>query len=85
MILNKFPRRRAHSGHPRPANWKCEMMPSDPSILEKNYFYNAPADQTEILWKCLGCGLLKPRSSWGLSPCPSCGAPVSQFVLVDED
>jgi len=63
MILNKFPRRRAIRDTP---GRELEMRndASDPSILEKNYFYNAPADQTEILWKCLGCGLLKPRSSW---------------------
>jgi rubrerythrin len=61
------------------------MTISEPGFLEKNYFYNAPGDQTEIMWKCLKCGELKPRNRWGLSPCPSCGAAVSQFVLVDED
>ncbi len=52
---------------------------------EANYGYDAPADRTEILWKCLECGELKPRTKWVLGPCPSCGAPKSQFVLVDED
>ena len=49
------------------------------------YFFDAPAEQTEILWKCLRCGELKQRNRWVLSSCPSCGAPKSQFVLVDED
>ena len=53
--------------------------------VEAKYKYDAPADQTELLWKCLRCGELKPRNKWVLGPCPSCGAPKSQFVLVDED
>ena len=54
-------------------------------LAEGNYRYDAPADQTEILWKCLECGELKSRIRWVLGPCPSCGAPKSQFVPVDED
>jgi rubrerythrin len=49
------------------------------------YTYDAPADETEILWKCLNCGELKPRNEWVLSSCPACGASKSEFVLVDED
>jgi rubrerythrin len=61
------------------------MQSQEPNYQEKNYLYNAPADQREILWKCLVCGELKQRNGWGLGPCPSCSAPQSQFVLVDED
>jgi hypothetical protein len=53
--------------------------------VDGNYKYDAPADQTEILWKCLKCGELKQRNKWSLGPCPACGAPRSEFVLVDED
>jgi len=53
--------------------------------VKDNYSYNANIDQTEILWKCLVCGQLEPRNEWVLGQCPSCGAPKSQFVLVDED
>jgi rubrerythrin len=49
------------------------------------YTYDAPNDATEILWKCLVCGELKPRNRWVLSTCPACGALKSQFVLVNED
>ncbi len=56
-----------------------------PGLVEGNYRYDATTDRTEILWKCLKCGELKPRIKWVLGPCPSCGAPKSQFVLVDED
>lgn len=54
-------------------------------VIDGNYRYDAPADATELLWKCLECGELKPRNKWVLGPCPACGAPQSQFVLVDED
>jgi hypothetical protein len=54
-------------------------------LAEGNYRYDATAERTEIMWKCLDCGELKPRTRWVLGPCPSCGAPKSQFVLVDED
>jgi rubrerythrin len=53
--------------------------------LDQNYRYDATTDETEILWKCLRCGELKQRNKWVLSSCPACGAPKSQFVLVDED
>ncbi len=53
--------------------------------LAGDYRYDAPADRTEILWKCLKCGELRGRNEWVLGPCSSCGAPKSQFVLVDED
>ncbi len=56
-----------------------------PVTANQNYIYDAPADKTEILWKCLICGELKPRNKWVLSACPACGALKSQFVLVDED
>jgi hypothetical protein len=49
------------------------------------YTYDAQLDLTEILWKCLICGELKPRNSWVLDVCPACGASKLQFVLVDED
>ena len=60
------------------------LIPSPLSAVG-GYFYDARADNTEILWKCLVCGELKARNKWVLSPCPACGAPKSQFVLVDED
>ena len=50
-----------------------------------SYGYDAITDKTEILWKCLNCGELKPRNKWVLGDCPACGAKKSQFVLVDED
>ncbi len=54
-------------------------------LVEAHYRYDADAQRTEILWKCLRCGEIKQRNRWILSSCPSCGAPKSQFVLVDED
>jgi rubrerythrin len=51
----------------------------------ENYRYDANMCRTEILWKCLKCGELKPRNKWVLAACPDCGAKKSQFVLVDED
>ena len=50
-----------------------------------NYRYDATTDRTEILWKCLVCGELKPRNKWVLRDCPACGAKKLEFVLVDED
>ncbi len=50
-----------------------------------NYSYDALRDKTELLWKCLVCGELKPRNRWTLDVCPACGALKSQFVLVAED
>ena len=55
------------------------------SQFYQNYRYDATTDETEILWKCLRCGKVKLRNKWVLSSCHSCGAPKSQFVLVDED
>ncbi len=49
------------------------------------YRYDAQRDETELLWKCLVCGELKPRNGWVLAVCPACGALKSQFVLVVED
>jgi hypothetical protein len=60
-----------------------ERASNDPP---KDYYgYDAVTDQTEILWKCLICGELKPRNRWILRDCPACLAPKSEFVLVDED
>ncbi len=50
-----------------------------------SYVYDAQKDETELLWKCLVCGELKPRNGWVLNICPACGALKSQFVLVAED
>ena len=59
--------------------------PSVKSGLSPGYRYDANQDQTEILWKCLRCGELMPRGSNPPETCPSCGAPKTEFVLVDED
>jgi hypothetical protein len=56
-----------------------------PGGTEAPYGYDANLERTEILWKCLRCGELKPRNHWVLGDCPARGAPKSQFVLVDED
>jgi hypothetical protein len=53
--------------------------------FQGNYSYDANFERTELLWKCLACGELKPRNRWVLGDCLACGAPKSQFVLVDED
>ena len=58
---------------------------SAPSGLSPDYRYDANQDQTEILWKCLRCGELMPRGSQPPDFCPSCGAPKTEFVLLDED
>ena len=55
------------------------------ALVDVKYKYDASSDRTEILWKCLVCGELKQRNEWVLSSCPACGAPKSEFVLVDED
>jgi hypothetical protein len=60
-----------------------ELSPNDPP--KDNYGYDATTDKTEILWKCLVCGELKPRNKWVLRDCPACGAKKLEFVLVDED
>ena len=64
-------------------------------VPDKNYFiryassfdyhYDANLDQTELLWKCLRCGELIPRSFKLPDFCPSCGARKTEFVLNDED
>jgi rubrerythrin len=64
---------------------KTDEMVALLKAVAVQYTYDAPADETEILWKCLICGELKPRNEWVLSSCPACGASKSQFVLVDED
>jgi hypothetical protein len=58
---------------------------SVPSGLSSDYSYDANKDQVEILWKCLRCGQLMPRGSQPPEVCPSCGAPKTEFVLLDED
>jgi len=50
-----------------------------------DYRYDANQDQVEIIWKCLRCGELMPRASTVPDVCPSCGAPKTEFVLLDED
>lgn len=53
--------------------------------LSHDYHYDAVKDQVEILWKCLQCGELMPRAIKVPDVCPSCGAPKTEFVLLDED
>jgi hypothetical protein len=62
-----------------------EMKLSSNDSPRDNYSYDAMTDKTEILWKCLKCGELKPRNKWVLGDCPACGAKKLQFVLVNED
>lgn len=39
-----------------------------------------------IMWKCLTCGYMWPNNDEPLPErCVSCGAPKTEFVLVDED
>lgn len=59
--------------------------PTQPPSSGNNYNYDANKDQVEIVWKCLRCGQLMPRSNKVLDVCPSCGAPKTEFVLLDED
>lgn len=59
--------------------------PSGKSGLTPDYHYDANQDEVEILWKCLRCGELMPRGANPPDVCPSCGAPKTEFVLVDED
>jgi len=49
------------------------------------YRYDATSGNTELLWKCLRCGELMPRKGKVLEFCPACLAPMTEFVLVDED
>ena len=62
-----------------------DKMPPNPSGSASDYRYDANRDQVEILWKCLRCGELMPRGSKIPDVCPSCGAPKTEFVLLDED
>jgi rubrerythrin len=55
------------------------------SSLSSDYSYDANKDQVEILWKCLRCGELIPRGPQPPAVCPACGAPKTEFVLLDED
>jgi rubredoxin len=70
-------------GPMKPRSDAMKLSPNDPP--KDNYGYDAMADKTEILWKCLVCGELKPRNKWVLGDCPACGAKKLQFVLVNED
>ncbi len=85
MPPNKFPRRKFRFPRLPVDDREGEEAVPAFSPVDGRYAYDAPADQTELLWKCLRCGELKPRNKWVLGPCPSCGAPKSEFVLVDED
>ncbi|HEY5038667.1 MAG TPA: hypothetical protein VIJ93_06300 [bacterium] len=64
-------------------------MPTKPNPSNSSptgdYRYDALTDQVELLWKCLRCGELMPRRKVIPEICPSCGAPKTEFVLVDED
>lgn len=40
----------------------------------------------EIMWKCLVCGHMWPNAGDVLpDTCPNCGAPKTEFELVEED
>ncbi len=39
----------------------------------------------ELVWRCLGCGLLATRVAEPPDRCPSCGGPREDFVAVTED
>jgi hypothetical protein len=76
------------TSHPglRPMRKRSGGMKRSPNDPPKDHYgYDAITDKTEILWKCLKCGELKPRNRWVLGDCPACLAPKSEFVLVDED
>ena len=39
-----------------------------------------------IMWKCLACGYMWPNKDEPLPEhCVNCGAPKTEFILVDED
>ncbi len=59
--------------------------PVPPKPGSSDYRYDANKDQVEIIWKCLRCGELMPRTASVPDVCPSCGAPKTEFVLLDED
>jgi rubrerythrin len=71
------------------SSYRKEQEPTRPQApgtasLEA-YRYDATLGHTELLWKCLRCGELMPRKGKVLDSCPSCLAPKTEFVLVDED
>lgn len=39
----------------------------------------------ELVWRCLRCGYLRPRTQDPPDACPDCGAPRQEFVAVTED
>jgi rubrerythrin len=61
------------------------VMPDKPQSGSPEYHYDANQDEVEIVWKCLKCGELMPRGAGVPDVCPSCGAPKTEFVLLDED
>jgi rubrerythrin len=85
MILNKFTKWKTWPDLESIEKKDQTINASRTKPVNEIYSYNANADRTEILWKCLVCGELKPRNQWILGNCPACGAEKSQFVLVDED
>jgi rubrerythrin len=47
---------------------------------------NGRMSHLEIMWKCLKCGHLWPNLGAALpEQCTSCGAPKTEFVLLEED
>jgi rubrerythrin len=67
---------------------KEKVMPDNPVPPlsgSPDYRYDANKDQVEIVWKCLRCGQLLEKVSKLPDVCPSCGAPKTEFVLLDED
>ncbi|MBI2916427.1 MAG: hypothetical protein HYY01_00385 [Chloroflexi bacterium] len=41
--------------------------------------------EMELVWKCGGCGYLKPREDLAPKTCPDCKAPREEFYLLTED
>ncbi len=85
MMFNKFLYQKRMLEQLPLGNRRSEMLALKTKGLDKNEFNPVPQGQKQILWKCMKCEELKPRENWGFHPCVSCGAPVSQFVLVDGD
>jgi rubrerythrin len=50
-----------------------------------DYRYDAVTEQTELLWRCWGCGRLSHRKDGLPAACPSCGASQREMALVEED
>lgn len=50
-----------------------------------NYQYDAVTESTELMWRCGKCGELVHRKKGLPEKCPSCGAPQTEFSLIDED